>query len=216
MIVWWQYDNLCVLKNIHGLRGVFSNNNIEAESLIIKEKAIIGSSQRDLANKIKNDGRFLDLYPNYNHLKSKLMSLVTVQYNHWNHIADSVSIYLHCSLINHSCAPNAVFIRDQKEGKLYALRNIKAGEEITVSYVTESIGSKLPYNERQLELQTWMPKCLCDICIMDNTIETHQKLKELVDNNYNHLLNIEDILADDNDDETSSNDIDKSLSIISK
>lgn len=47
--------------------------------------------------------------------------------------------------INHSCEPNSAIDLDKKV--LYALREIKAGEEITVNYdKTEAEGDKIPCN----------------------------------------------------------------------
>lgn len=183
MVSWWQYDNLYISTNQHGLRGVFAKNDIKPESLICIENCIIGSSKYDLSNKIKNDDRFLDLYSgNDMDYGNKLMLIVN--YNYWRHVNDTISIYLHLSLINHCCVPNAVLIRDNSlSSKLYALTNIKANEEITISYL-ELAGIKLSYDMRQYELKSWMDKCLCDTCIMNLS---HNKLIELIENNEDTL-----------------------------
>lgn len=57
------------------------------------------------------------------------------------------------SCANHSCAPNAA-TEGEADGRVavYALRRIKAGEEVTLSYIEEGedAGGAMSYKERQV------------------------------------------------------------------
>ncbi|KAL8310193.1 hypothetical protein RB597_010151 [Gaeumannomyces tritici] len=67
------------------------------------------------------------------------------------------------SRINHACKPNAFprFSRRSVVTAIVAARDIKPGEEITITY--SSLG--LPYDERQERLKTvWGFECTCDQC----------------------------------------------------
>ncbi|KAL3509663.1 hypothetical protein ACH5RR_029064 [Cinchona calisaya] len=69
------------------------------------------------------------------------------------------------SCMNHSCNPNAkAFKREQdKDGQaiLIALRSVRQGEEITISYIDED----LPFEERQLLLADYGFRCRCPKCL---------------------------------------------------
>ncbi|GMM37635.1 hypothetical protein DASC09_049600 [Saccharomycopsis crataegensis] len=64
------------------------------------------------------------------------------------------------SLINHSCDPNVTFIFEDKTIKIIALRGIKKGQELFVSYVLTS----LPTTIRKFELEgRFFFKCHCKL-----------------------------------------------------
>ncbi|KAL1345740.1 hypothetical protein HN51_019443 [Arachis hypogaea] len=69
------------------------------------------------------------------------------------------------SCMNHSCSPNAkAFKRDEdRDGQatIIAVRPIRKGEEITISYVDED----LPFEERQASLADYGFRCRCPKCI---------------------------------------------------
>ncbi len=69
------------------------------------------------------------------------------------------------SCVNHSCNPNAAATCDQGNHTvaIVAQRDIRAGEEVTLSYIDES----LPYKQRQAELRDYGFVCRCDKCVAD-------------------------------------------------
>jgi len=71
------------------------------------------------------------------------------------------------SMFNHSCEPNLFndpeHATRQAMPKLFARRDIQAGEELTVSYI--ALG--LPYEQRSQSLITWFDPCLCTLCKED-------------------------------------------------
>lgn len=49
----------------------------------------------------------------------------------------AIKLFPTCALMNHSCAPNCVISRD---GVVTAVRPIKLGEELTISYLASPMG----------------------------------------------------------------------------
>jgi len=83
---------------------------------------------------------------------------------HFNGFATGV--YLHLAMINHSCAPNCVKwgARDGiAHSEVRATRFIKAGEEITVSYLVPAMRSK-DARHRALNGQ-FQFTCTCELCM---------------------------------------------------
>ncbi|KAL1686710.1 hypothetical protein GGG16DRAFT_117638 [Schizophyllum commune] len=73
-----------------------------------------------------------------------------------------VAVYETLSRANHSCRPNAhfAFHKASLSVRLRALRDIKAGEEIFISYVPP----EAPYAQRQEELAHYGFSCTCAVC----------------------------------------------------
>lgn len=68
------------------------------------------------------------------------------------------------SMFNHSCESNLFNDPDPESyravPRLFAKRDIGAGEELTVSYIPDG----LPYEERCRGLMHWFDPCLCPLC----------------------------------------------------
>ena len=77
---------------------------------------------------------------------------------------DGTAFYALQSCINHSCQPNAHAIRSEQDATCSAIiiakHSIPAGEEITISYIDES----LSYEERQEALEDYGFVCKCLLC----------------------------------------------------
>jgi hypothetical protein len=73
------------------------------------------------------------------------------------------AVYDHISRVNHSCAPNSAhtFSVASFSGQLRAVRNIKKGEEIFVSYCDIDV----PTAARQKKLEPYGFQCACRSCI---------------------------------------------------
>jgi hypothetical protein len=65
--------------------------------------------------------------------------------------------------INHSCIPNIDFAynRTLEKETFHAVRDITAGEELTISYITGVNRTRI---QRQSELDNWGFRCLCPAC----------------------------------------------------
>ena len=78
--------------------------------------------------------------------------------------SDSGGLFLEASRINHSCRPNAQHAWNDYLGQLtvHALRDIEAGREITISYIS---GVSPGYAERQRHLMdAFSFGCACELC----------------------------------------------------
>ena len=78
-------------------------------------------------------------------------------------------LYLHFSMINHSCAPNAVINFDEKRNvKVVAITKIRRGEEVVINYLDPSRGENLLKFERQKLLrEMWRFNCHCVVCSLE-------------------------------------------------
>ncbi|KAK0750134.1 hypothetical protein B0T18DRAFT_366186 [Schizothecium vesticola] len=107
----------------------------------------------------------------------------------FGHNSLSGGIFLHASRINHSCTHNAENTWNASLGKLkiYAIRDIKPGSEITISYIE---GFK-PYNQRQAHfLSAFGFRCVCERCEV-----TDSKRKES-DDRLRRLVQLEEEIGD--------------------
>ena len=80
---------------------------------------------------------------------------------------DEAHLYLKLSLINHSCDPNSAwnsFDLDGKTVELRAIREIKANEEVTASYLESGIATFGERKEKEQKLAAWDFQCKCVIC----------------------------------------------------
>jgi hypothetical protein len=98
-----------------------------------------------------------------------------------NCIAGSkTSLCLRIARVNHSCSPNAAYILDKKlkVGILFAERDIKAGEEITISYVSfKNFSQKLSAKKIRMKLKKkWNIDCPAD-CDCRNAAKWDQFVK---------------------------------------
>lgn len=72
-----------------------------------------------------------------------------------------IGLYPLAALINHSCVPNSIIVFNGKRAHIRTIREIKSGEEITISYV-EIAESR---ERRQQELaSTFFFECTCERC----------------------------------------------------
>jgi len=72
------------------------------------------------------------------------------------------AVYAHASVINHSCAPNAAhhWADERQREAIYAMKSIKKGEEITISYIDVFI----PQQARKEALEHYNFVCKCRAC----------------------------------------------------
>jgi hypothetical protein len=70
------------------------------------------------------------------------------------------SVYKYASRINHSCTPNCNQSPTDDEMRFHAVRDIKAGEELSVYYVDP----ELPQQNRQRKLDDYDFLCKCAAC----------------------------------------------------
>ena len=77
-----------------------------------------------------------------------------------NNYENSLSIQI--SRFNHSCNPNALH---SEFNEVWAVCNIKAGQEITTSYKEDGLfGLRTTQNRQEILLQTWGFTCKCEFC----------------------------------------------------
>ncbi|GAX78651.1 hypothetical protein CEUSTIGMA_g6089.t1 [Chlamydomonas eustigma] len=87
---------------------------------------------------------------------------------------EGTAFYALQSCANHSCDPVAL-TEGNASGhmSLLALTDIRPGQEITISYIDESLG----YKDRQKVLKDYGFKCDCDKCVKDREKHDYKKRK---------------------------------------
>jgi hypothetical protein len=75
------------------------------------------------------------------------------------------------SRFNHSCQPNASSITVNDQQQLRAIENIKAGEEINISYLSQFAGFRNTKYRRQELLKKFVFICSCDMCENDIDVD---------------------------------------------
>ncbi|PVI06839.1 SET domain-containing protein [Periconia macrospinosa] len=75
-----------------------------------------------------------------------------------------IGLFPRIARINHSCQPNAAYVWNERERKrvVYASRAIRAGEEISDSYIPLLI----PREERKKRLERYGFQCSCEACLL--------------------------------------------------
>lgn len=162
---WWKHKTLRIKIGEKG-KCIFTTVPIRSGELIMTEFPIATSTtHKELASKIIGDKRFLDLYPPSKSGKIGIKHAIkVVDSNCWGIRGDDgkkvAALYLHMSMINHSCTPNTCF----KGNSLYSMRDIKEGEELTCSYVSTSKLAKSSAKKRSKCMKNWFPVCCCEAC----------------------------------------------------
>lgn len=92
----------------------------------------------------------------------KLDILGLIFRNNAYNTGDSIGLFPRIARINHSCKPNAAYYWNEKQRRrmVYATREIEAGEEIYVSFIS----LLLPREERRRKLARYGFTCVCDAC----------------------------------------------------
>ncbi|KAK4697598.1 hypothetical protein P7C70_g8187, partial [Phenoliferia sp. Uapishka_3] len=91
------------------------------------------------------------------------------------------------SRINHSCTPNAAFRfhPDTLQGTVYAIKSIRSGEEISISYINPHAGREI---RRESLRRHWDFDCRCECC------ELRGQDRDVSDNRRSQLGELDRIL----------------------
>jgi len=82
-------------------------------------------------------------------------------------------LYLTISRVNHACSPNSMDCKGPVK-ELRAMRHIRKGEEITLSYLVNSWDSQI---SRRRELSYWQFKCECEVCSLAGSgLQNHENI----------------------------------------
>lgn len=101
-------------------------------------------------------------------MAEKFKDVTAIFYNNdISSVDESKCLFLTMALLNHSCDPNSSWARAEENARileLRAIREIEAGEEITVSYISVE-GRYSDTAARQTRLRNgWAFTCICRLC----------------------------------------------------
>ena len=153
-------------------------NKISQLSSLSLKNANISKEER-IKNFVYNDDNVKDIISNN--------AILTIR-NERNKIAPNeicYGLYINCSFFNHSCEPNCFYFGIANMLIVKAIKDIKKGEELTVSYIEPK-----PMMLRKNELLKWDFTCDCkyckqeaEICDKDeyfNVFETYIKIQNIM------------------------------------
>jgi SET domain len=195
-------------------KGLVARFNIGKGKRILSEKPLITTSnlssislmESDIAAKLKalsktEQRQFLSLHNNFPG-KHPFSGIVKTNALPCGPDAAIGGVYPTICLINHSCLPNAhnSWNSDAKCETIHAIRFIKAGEEITISYDKGGV-----YDSRRVYLKTAFGfDCNCSLCILppadlqasDARRRQIQLLDEAIGDPERMMKSLEESLAD--------------------
>lgn len=157
-------------------RGLYATRNILDGEKFFTGDIVLSGSTEEMIEVVKVDKRCWQLYPALgcplDDNGAKDLAEKIVDHNcFYSQITGKDQIYLHHSMINHSCDPNAC--HSGKYDAIVALRDIQVGEEITIAYLANICNMK-KRQERNRALKNWMKQCYCSLC----TIHPEDKCKK--------------------------------------
>lgn len=168
-------ENLWRLESIPGKgKGLIATRDIAPGTLILSDSPLITTdviqsvetTEQDLARALKalpkdSQRAYLSLHNNFPG-KNPLSNIVRCNGYPLGPGSHVGGVFATASRLNHSCKPNSKHTWNAaiKEQTVYAIRPIKAGQELSLSYLQ---GGTFP--ERQLELQSSFGfTCVCELC----------------------------------------------------
>ncbi|KAG8726307.1 hypothetical protein FRC11_000405, partial [Ceratobasidium sp. 423] len=126
----------------------------------------------NLATFLENDGRYWEIPGKYiagdidfNHVEGILASNGFLGVIENTSFGKTEVIYLLPSMVNHACHGTAVRTSVGSVMVMRASRNLKAGEEVTCSYVGGIGGAS--FISRSAALRKWLIDCHCELCLAD-------------------------------------------------
>eukprot|EP00092_Neocalanus_flemingeri_P017534 GFUD01018969.1.p1 GENE.GFUD01018969.1~~GFUD01018969.1.p1 ORF type:complete len:340 (-),score=124.94 GFUD01018969.1:139-1158(-) len=91
------------------------------------------------------------------------------------------NVYLTASLLNHDCKPNLAWHPVQGKIVVNVLRRVEKGEELTVSYFVQSVGTYErgegcpTFIQRRERLVRYRFDCQCSICLEEGVADDHKR-----------------------------------------
>ena len=198
---------LFVTKEVGDIKGlgVFATRDIKKHELILKEKPVLRLPRRVYVDSVaqKSFGQLsrqkqqavMALHDCHAGEKT-LRGIVQTNGFMMGGIKPETEfngILLEGSRFNHSCVPNVSrgFHEETEEAHFVAVRDVKAGEELCISYL--NIASRDGCDGRRAELhQNYKFACMCDLCKLPG--DSQKKLQS--DRNRREIGKIEAAMAD--------------------
>ena len=204
---WPRHKGLCMPVMVRDLgdkgRGLVASRDFKAGDLIFEENTIV----KDVSDNLQFVSKNISLYgkrivtqlsklsestqKDFLNLtrKQKVMddeSIIPEEYRiaFAIYVNNSIAgnLFLDLSLINHSCVPNTMWWMKSEQSQqeiqeLRAIREIKAGEELTASYLdTSNVFLKDKQEKRNELFRGWNFLCECPSCVKPED-ESHTKLR---------------------------------------
>jgi tetratricopeptide (TPR) repeat protein len=98
----------------------------------------------------------------------------------------STGLWIYPSFINHSCVSNSFNVFYGDVMMIYAIKNLKKGEEITLSYLDPFE----PYDKRLEKMKCFKFICNCELCALDRSDTFNDRRNEIFKKEYENLKSL--------------------------
>lgn len=179
-------DKFFEIKDVHAKgKGVFAIRNIPEGTVILTEKRLLEIKGPDERAQVlawfeelspRDQAAYLNLkgcfpYKNVDNTAHSNYQVWSIwDTNMWEHSNDEGGcVYEIGSRFNHSCANNVeTFVKGESSEHVYeTLRDIKAGEELTVTYIPDQ--NHLPCGQRRkILMEGWKFHRRCEACVAES------------------------------------------------
>lgn len=147
---WWNHEYLKVGYSPNKGRYVYTIQDIPKGTTILSEDPIKSKSKSKLNSMVNEDPRCCELYGG----QSQCID------NNAFYARGHYCLYLMGSIFAHCCQPNTKVSKND----FITLEDIKAGGELTISYMGEDI-TNFSKRARSEKLSNWFKKCKCSACL---------------------------------------------------
>lgn len=157
--------------NTHTGQGLFVTRQINRGTKIVSATPLLRSSSNEYLKNYKalNPASKQVFHRLYNSVPRKPRQLRSdtiraIWRTNAQKIGDEEAVFEIICRVNHSCCPNAICTWNSNTGQmeLKALRPLKRGDEVTISYIRNELG--LNVDARRRELKFWNFVCMCTRC----------------------------------------------------
>lgn len=158
-------DDLLSEDGFHALLAMIGTNGQGVGTSAISHWVEMCSGSNDNLTMSESERADLDAY--IDHLYEQLEEHTGTEFLN----NEGIGLYAVQSAANHSCAPNAEcqFKDNCSRLSLVALRDIKQGEEIMISYLGECAQSDRGEKRRERLKEHYLFVCTCDRCVQNET-----------------------------------------------
>jgi hypothetical protein len=181
---WFRHDLFRMGYSAKRGRFLVAGRAFAAGETLLEEKPLSGPPG-DVERLVLADARYQELEPAWRagwRAWGPVMARLVVRNNAFQgKMPGQRDVYLHLSLCAHSCLPNAR--RFSPLHQLEAIRDIAAGEDITIAYTDWY--TPRDRADRWRRLRHWFPECACALCLLPEDETTAERMRQRLEAAHN-------------------------------
>ena len=186
--------------------GMIATRDIKNGELILEERPVLnitlGESLENQFIQLSNEvqKKVMSLYnahPSFGELKG-IMNSNKFAVDESN---EGSVLCIESSRFNHSCLPNVLHRYSKPFERIFAIRDIKNGEELYTSYIQSEVMMKSTTERKKFLMLIWRFVCMCEFCattdkVWQKEIERYRGRYQAIDNKItNSFVDLKERLA---------------------